>query len=318
MADRSSPPPPAARDSGPSSDYWAILVSLDPEAADAVANFLVETGAAGVVEEGEGAPVRLRAFFPPGSDAAGIQRRLVEYLDELRALAVAVGPGPVEVTAVPEEAWAEAWRAHFRPLPIGRRLLVCPPWEVPEDGRRGGRLLVLIEPGRAFGTGGHASTRACLELTERALERRPAEHALDVGTGSGILAIAAIRLGVPAVTALDVDPDAVAAAAANAGRNGVADRIGVEIGALEGWSGRPVGLVLANLLGPVLITLAPALARACAVPGWLVAGGLLVHQVPVVVASLVPEGFELVEVAEHEGWAALLLAHAQAAVPRPA
>lgn len=287
------------------SDYWALTVSLDPDASDAVGNLLWEAGATGVVEEVEAIGVRLRAFFPPSHGAAGILPRLAGYLDDLRALAVQVGPGTVEVSRIAEEAWADAWRAHFRPLPIGRRLLVAPPWELPAT--RDSRLLVLIEPGRAFGTGSHATTHGCLELLERALERDVPARGLDVGTGSGILAIAAARLGVSAVTALDVDPDAVAAASANAERNEVGTRVRVELTGLEAWSGPPAPLVLANLLGATLIAQAPVLARCCERPGRLVAGGLLTHEAPMVVASFVPEGFALAEIVEREGWASLLL-----------
>jgi ribosomal protein L11 methyltransferase len=288
-----------------SSDYWALTVTLDADASDAVGNLLWEAGATGVVEEVEGVGVRLRAFFPPTRGPAAILPRLAGYLDELRGLEVRVGPGTVEVSRIPEEAWAEAWRAHFRPLPIGRRLLVAPPWEVPPT--RDGRLLVVIEPGRAFGTGSHATTHGCLELIERAVERGVPARGLDVGTGSGILAIAAARLGVPVVSALDVDPDAVAAASANAERNGVSARVRVELTGLEAWSGPPAPLVLANLLGVTLIAQAPALARCCERPGRLVASGLLAHEAPTVIASFVPEGFALSEIVEREGWASLLL-----------
>lgn len=284
-----------------------LTIALDPEAADAVTNFLWEMGATGVVEEGAEAPVRLRAFFPPGEHPGEAASRLARYLDDLRALAVTVGPGTVELAPVAEEAWAEAWRAHFRPLRIGRRLLIAPPWEIPVPDDEG-RALVVIEPGRAFGTGGHATTQGCLELLERALDRQPVGHVLDVGTGSGILAIAAARLGVPAVTALDVDPDAVAAARANAERNDVAARLRVALGSPETWAGPPASLVVANLLGATLVSLAPTLGHCCATPGRLVAGGLLVHEAPAVAASFVPEGFALAEVVEHEGWASLLLA----------
>jgi ribosomal protein L11 methyltransferase len=312
-----APPPCGAAGSRPrrerlphetvSSDYWVLTIALDPEAADAVTNFLWEAGAIGVVEEGTEAPVRLRAFFPAADDPSEATARLARYLDDLRALAVTVGPGTVELAPVAEEVWAEAWRAHFHPLRIGRRLLIAPPWEVPVPDDED-RALVAIEPGRAFGTGGHATTRGCLELLERALDRQPVGHVLDVGTGSGILAIAAARLGVLAVTALDVDPDAVAAARANAERNDVADRLRVELGGPETWTGPPAPLVVANLLGATLVSLAPALGRCCATPGRLVAGGLVVHEAPAIAAAFVPEGFALVEVVEHEGWASLLLA----------
>jgi ribosomal protein L11 methyltransferase len=288
--------------------YWTLTVSLGSDAVDAVSNYLWETGAIGVVEEGDAGPVALRAFFPPGSEPADVRGRLLSYLEALVALAVPVEPSRVEVARVPEAAWADAWRAHFRPLAVGRRLLVCPPWEVPPppaDGRASPRVVVLIEPGRAFGTGGHATTRGCLELLERTLAARPAASVLDVGTGSGILGITAARLGVERVRAIDLDPDAVAAAAANAVRNGVADHFRVELGVPEGEP--PAELVLANLLGAALVALAPDLGRCVTASGRLIAGGLLVQEAPAVVASFGPEGFALVEVVEHEGWATLLL-----------
>jgi ribosomal protein L11 methyltransferase len=287
-------------------DYWAVTVTLDPEAADAVANFLWEAGAAGVVEETASGGARLRAFFPPGSDPAPTGRRVTEYLGALHQLAVSVSPATVEITTVPDEAWADAWREHFRPLPIGHRLLVAPPWAIPADA--GGRVVVVIEPGRAFGTGSHATTRGCLVLLERVLAATSPPRVLDVGTGSGILAIAAARLGVPAVAALDVDPDAVAAAAANAARNGVAERVRVEPTGAGEWAGPPVPLVLANLLGTTLVALAADLARACATPAWLVAGGLLAPEAPAVTAAFARHGFTVAETVEDEGWASLLFA----------
>jgi ribosomal protein L11 methyltransferase len=290
--------------------YWALTVRLASEASDGVANFLSEAGATGVVEEGEVDAIELRAFFPPGTDPVDVRGRLLVYLEALRALAVPVGPGAVRVTEVPDEAWADAWRAYFRPLPIGRRLLVCPPWEAPDALRGrpdGSRLVLLIEPGRAFGTGSHATTRGCLELLERALAATPAARVLDVGAGSGILAIAAARLGAASVVALDLDPDAVAATTANAARNAVADRVRAEIGSPEQWAGPPAELVVANLLASALVGLAPALAGCVTAPGRLIAGGLLAHEVPAVVGTFVAEGFRLVELVEHEGWASLLL-----------
>lgn len=297
---------------GVTGDYWALVVSLDAEsgeACEAVANFLWEAGAAGVVEDGE--PPSLRAFFPPGSDPAALRGRLAGYLEELRALAIPLGSAAVEVRRLPEEAWADAWRAHFRPIPIGRRLLVCPPWEAPAGpppaGPAGPRSVVLIEPGRAFGTGGHATTRGCLELLDRALDAAPVDRVLDVGTGSGILAIAAARLGAGDVRGLDLDPDAVAAASANAARNGVADRVRVELGSLETGARSPADLVLANLLGATLVALAGPLGRCCTESGRLIAGGLLTPEAPAVVAAFLPEGFHLVEVVEIEEWSTLLL-----------
>lgn len=301
-----------------SHDYWALAVPLGAAglardvAGEALANFLWETGATGVVEEGDAAgALGLRAFFPPGADPAELSGRVGAYLEELRGLGIPVGAGPVEVRRLPEEAWAEAWRAHFRPMLVGRRLLVCPPWEapaVPPTGPAGPRVLVVIEPGRAFGTGSHATTRGCLELLERALDAAPAARVLDVGTGSGILAIAAARLGAPQVRAVDLDPDAVAAAAGNVERNGVGDRVEVELRGLDAVGVGAADLVLANLLGATLVASASALGRGGAPCSRLITGGLLAHEAPAVVGAFVTEGFALVETVEQEGWATLLLA----------
>jgi ribosomal protein L11 methyltransferase len=274
-----------------------------PEAAEGVTNRLWELGAVGVIEEW----TALRAFFPPGTDAATLRSGLRDYLDALVALGLPGVAPRIAVAPLPDEPWADAWRVHFRPVPVGRSLIVCPPWEATEPALASGRRVLLIEPGRAFGTGSHGSTRGCLELLERALDGDAVSRALDVGCGSGILAIAAARLGVSRVDAIDVDPDAVTATEENARRNAVADRVRAGVAAVDAWTGPPAPLVLANLLGAAHLTLAPTLTGLTTPGGTLIAGGLLVHEVPAVVGAFVAAGCWLDEVAEHEEWAALLL-----------
>lgn len=290
--------------------YWELTVSLAADAAEtaeAVTNRLWELGSVGVVEEGRPGAAGLRAFFPPGADAARLAADLRAYLADLAALALPGARGRVEVAPLADEPWADAWRAHFQPVPVGRELLVCPPWEVPEPALAGGRKVVLIEPGRAFGTGGHGSTRTCLELLERALAGGGAPHALDVGCGSGILAIAAATLGVPRVDAIDVDPDAVSATEENARRNGVADRVRASMATVDDWPGPAAPLVLANLLAVAHLKLAPTLTGLVTSGGSLIAGGLLAHEVPAVTGAFSAAGCWLAELAERDGWAALLL-----------
>jgi ribosomal protein L11 methyltransferase len=290
--------------------YWELIVTLGAAAAEtteAVTNRLWELGAVGVVEETTPRTAALRAFFPPGAESVSRVTDLRAYLDDLVALALPGAAARIDVAPLPDEPWADAWRAHFRPTPVGRGLLVCPPWEVPSPALASGRLVVLIEPGRAFGTGGHGSTRSCLELLERALGAAPVPHALDVGCGSGILAIAAVRLGVPRVDAIDVDPDAVAATTENARRNAVADRVRAAMAAVDEWDGTAAPLVLANLLAAAHVTLAPTLAGLIAPGGRLIAGGLLAHEVPAVAGAFAAVGCWLVELTEDDGWAALLL-----------
>lgn len=290
--------------------YWDLTVTLGTDAAEtaeAVTNRLWELGAVGVVEEVTPGAAALRAFFPPGTDGASLAEDLRHYLGDLAALALPGAEGSVRVAPLPDEPWADAWRVHFRPVPVGRGLLVCPPWEVPPPALAQGRMVVLIEPGRAFGTGGHGSTRSCLELLERALAGGGVSHVLDVGCGSGILAIAAAALGVLRVDAIDLDPDAVAATEDNARRNAVADRVRASVAGVDGWAGPAAPLVLANLLAAAHVTLAPTLAALVAPGGSLIAGGLLAHEVPAVAGVFAAEGCWLVELAEDDGWAALLL-----------
>ena len=302
--------PPKAAD--PAALYWELTVTLAADAAETaevITNRLWELGAVGVVEESAPGVAALRAFFPPGTQPTPLTADLRDYLDDLAALEVPGAPVAIAVAPLPDEPWADAWRAHFRPVPVGRRLLVCPPWEAPPP-LEGDRVVVLIEPGRAFGTGGHGSTRSCLVLLERALDTARVGHVLDAGCGSGILAIAAARLGVARVDAIDVDPDAVAATADNVRRNDVTERVRGTLASIDTWPGPAAPLVLANLLAAAHVTLAPTLARLVSPEGSLIAGGLLTAEVPAVAGAFAAAGCWLVEIAEHEGWASLLLRRA--------
>jgi ribosomal protein L11 methyltransferase len=193
------------------------------------------------------------------------------YLGSLGALGLTVPDAPA-IGALADCDWAEAWREHFRPLAVGRRLLVAPPWDVPSAPDR---IVLIIEPGRAFGTGHHGTTAGCLDLLEHALDGGPVESATDLGTGSGILAVAAARLGTARIVAVDEDPDSIAAATGNAERNGVARRIECRLGDAAVLALDPAPLVLANLLTAAHLKLAPRYRRLLAPGGTLVLGGIL-------------------------------------------
>ena len=291
-----------------SSRYWELTVAVPPDASEGLTNFVWELGAVGVVEEETPADgARLRAFFPDAADSEAVARSVDDYLGALASLGFARAGHPA-VTTVADTDWAEAWRAHFAPLPIGRRLLVAPPWETPPDAD--GRLVVTLEPGRAFGTGQHATTAGCLELLETIVERRRPARAIDLGTGSGILAIAAARLGVPEVLAIDSDPDAIAAATANVQRNGLDGRVTCEGADVAALDAEPAPLVLANLLAAAHRALAPCYARLVIAGGVLVAGGCLDGEADEVVAALNEHGFRRDAVRSIEGWTTLACEHA--------
>ena len=295
--------------------FWRIAVPASPDTADGLTNFLWEQGALGVVEEEvPPEPARVVAFFPEASSSTALLRAVREYCDSLCALGLArVAPEP-EVAPLLDEAWASAWQQSFPPRAIGDRLLVLPPWETtaPHD-HDAARVVLVIEPGRAFGTGHHGSTEGSLVLLERALARRPNARVLDVGTGSGILAVAAVKLGAAHVLAIDVDPDATSAARVNVDRNACADRVEVALTGPEGVAGS-YPLVVANLLTHTHLAFRAVYARLVAPGGELVVSGILADEDASVADALAPLGFALAEREVLEGWSSLLLRRVAAGV----
>lgn len=287
--------------------WVALRVELPEEIAEAVANYLIEEGAPAVVtgDQDVEAPlppagqVRLEAHVP-AADGERVVQGLRRYLASLAALDARLGPSAISTAPVPPTDWTDVYRRHHRPVAVGRRLLVAPPWDVPEAP---GREVIVIEPGMAFGTGQHATTRGCLEAIEEALAAGPVASALDVGTGSGVLAIALTRLGVGRVVACDVDPAVLAAARANLARNGAARVLLLAggIGAVRG----PCALVVANLLADALVAEARALARLVRPGGRLVVSGILAAQVDRVLAAY--GGWRVIGEHAEEAWRTLTL-----------
>ena len=264
---------------GAAADWVSLRIVAPPALADAVANFLFEEGAAGVVTEDRTDAAELDASIPARS-APRVQDALRRWLASLAALDPGARLVRVESRAGPAVDWDAVYRLHHRPVAIGRRLLVAPPWAAADPA---GRELLVIEPGMAFGTGQHATTRACLEAIEAAVEAGGIASALDVGTGSGILALALARLGVPRVIGLDHDAAVLPIARANLARNGAGGVLLVG-GAIAAIRAR-FDLVVANLLADAIVASAPALGGLVAPAGTLVLSGLLVSQIAAVEAA---------------------------------
>jgi ribosomal protein L11 methyltransferase len=260
---------------------WSLTAEVSADRADDCTAWLFEQGAAGV-EEREVGLAPMPGARQPGAGFV----LLVAFFDDLEAARVAAAglEVPAEVAEIPDRDWGEEWKKGLGPITVGR-LFLRPSWV--DAAPPPGAAEVVLDPGMAFGTGTHATTSLCLGAIDAFLAARPGASVLDVGTGSGLLAIAARKLGAGRVAANDNDPVAVAVAGENAERNGAAlELTGEPPAAIPGR----FDLVVANILANVLVELAPELAARMAPGGELVLAGILVPQEEEVRAPFVAQG----------------------------
>ena len=271
-----------------------VSVAVAPADSAGVAALLQGLAPGGAVIEETPSGSLVRAYFPQDSSPQPAAAAL-------QALARSFPHLPPQERSLTEEEWTRGWRSFFSPLLVGQRLLVRPPWE--RGAPPPGRVAVTIDPGPAFGTGHHATTQMCLEAVERYL--KPGARVLDLGTGSGILAIAAARLGAGRVVALDTDPVAVRAALANARVNRVLRRVSVRPGTLAGRL-KPFDLLLANISSQAIIELARPLAGAARPGAVLAASGFLTESLEAVQQALGAAGWVPQEVLSGDDWRTLV------------
>jgi ribosomal protein L11 methyltransferase len=258
--------------------------------------------------------VIVKTYLPLNASADTARRRVEEGLWHLSQ----IEPLPEPVLRELQEAdWAEAWKAHYHRLHIGRRTVILPAWEAyrPEAGE----VVIRLEPGMAFGTGLHPSTQLCLVALEEWVPQ--GGDVLDVGTGSGVLAIAAAKLGARSVVAIDADPVAVGVAAENVAANGVSGQVVVRQASLPGGEVVPLrfggnclevlhegeyDLVVINILAPVITGMAPALGARTRQGGRLIAAGLIEGQERDVVRALQSRGFSILGRGQENDWVCLI------------
>jgi len=285
-----------------------VAVEIHPSLVEAVSSFLIEQGSPGVIQEELTGPAyrvkeRLIAYFPNDRGFRAKRQNIRSFLLSVSQL----HPGPFSLhhRVIKEEKWAENWKSNFKPLRITSRLVVKPPWE--EYARQKGELVIEIDPGMAFGTGTHPSTQMCLRaLEEVVLSSSPPLSMLDVGTGSGILAIAARKLGVTQVLAVDIDPVAIDCARKNAAINKISRGIDFRVGSLDGLR-RKFDILVANLLPQELLQVAPFLPKRMSSGGTLIISGLLRGQKKEIFAPFARQGLEILRSQESKGWSCLAL-----------
>jgi ribosomal protein L11 methyltransferase len=305
---------------GAVADAWLELaVEADVEAVEAVSEILGRVASGGtsvepafeLTDEGLGArvdpskPATVRAYLPardPGVAEAAVQRA-TELLGHLQAFGLRP-IGPLRTRIVHEADWAEAWKRHFPVLRVGRRLVIRPTWR--RHRAIEGDVVLALDPGMAFGTGLHPTTRLCLAMLEDVADRGGIEgrRVLDVGCGSGILAIAAARLGARQVVGVDTDPIAVEATTANARRNAVIRRVRARQGSVPTGDG-PFDVVLANLIATLLVHVASHLHDDLVPGGILVASGIFVDRETEVRGAFEQAGFRIANRSAEGDWVAL-------------
>lgn len=244
-------------------------------------------------------PVTVRTFVPAqdtAPEALEAIRHALWHLGQLRTV------GELQVVVRHEQDWADAWKEHYRPIRAGRCVVVRPPWY--DYQSEGDDVVVVLDPGMAFGTGTHQTTRLALMLLEDELS--PGMTVLDVGTGSGILAISAALLGARAVRAIDIEPVAIRRAADNARLNQVTDVVHLDVGSLDPNEAEPVtyDLVVANIIARVLVDLAPALARSVRPGGRLILSGIIESKEASVEAAFAGQGMERLRREVMDDWVA--------------
>lgn len=292
-----------------------VSLTVNGELAEAVAEVLDRFSSNGIVcesgvvyndEEDEGTPVgpvKVYGYFPVDEYLEEKRQRLEEalwHLGQIQALP------EVSYKTIEDEDWMASWKKHYRPIPIGKRLLVLPAWIEHTDLSR---VAVKIDPSMAFGTGTHPSTQLCLEMIEQHLQ--PGQAVIDVGCGSGILSIAALKMNASHALGVDIDSASVRSTRENAAANEVNVEVG--LGSVdeirEGkFSLRQAPFVLANILAPVIIRLfAAGLADLVEPGGRLVLAGILAEQAGGVRQSAEEHGLHFVETRSQGDWVALLL-----------
>ena len=279
------------------SGWYALDVDLEPDAREAVEYALMEAGALGTETNESGGLVKITGYFAATPDRERVRYELLEALRIYGLPSSSVRD--INVREVAQRDWLEEWKQNWQPVEIGR-FIIAPPWSNLGDVHD--RLVIRIEPGMAFGTGTHETTRLCLEAIEKHFA---GGSFLDVGTGTGILAIAAAKLFPGArIEACDTDEMAIQIARENAAANGVSDQIDFRAGSVE-ESTASADLVCANLTADVIVQILPSLVSLTC--GKLVLSGILETQVEMVQAGLHDNGIDDFQIEQDGEWVALVV-----------
>ncbi len=298
-------------------NWLEVSLTVDGELAESVADVLARFAPNGVMteqgvkfndEEDEGTatgPITVRAYLEVNDQLEETRQKVEESLYYLGMITPVPTPTYKQIA---DQNWMEAWKQHYKPILIGERLLILPAWLESPDPKR---IPIKIDPGMAFGTGTHPTTQLCLELMEISTNHSPLSTVIDVGCGSGILSIAALKLGAKTVLGVDIDIESVKNSRENADVNGVGEELLLGQGSVtEVLAGqflfKSAPLVVANILAPVLIRLFDAgLADLIEPNGEIILSGILDHQAESVIEAGQAKGLKRGETRQMKDWVAI-------------
>jgi ribosomal protein L11 methyltransferase len=292
---------------------WAeMTVACAPDATDAVSYAFIQAGCGGVMITGKD-PVIIQGSLPVTDELILRIEGLRTHLDRLEEFGLPALVDGIVIRYAEDEDWANAWKKYFKPLHIGKRLVIKPGWELYDAAP--GELVLELDPGMAFGTGGHPTTRLCLEVLEERVV--PGTRVADIGTGSGILSIAAARLGAAEVLATDIDSLPRKIAGENIARNELQDVI--QILELEPFDKAATGctLVVANIVANTIVELAPSIAPRVLEGGTFIASGVVEEHHDLVRDALASVGLKHVETRRDDIWVCLVCVKSTAEALNP-
>lgn len=285
-------------------DWTELVVETTNEAIDAVTNILMENEAGGVqIDDDDLNDVRIITYFPANVNVAEKVPELEMQIKGLSRFGIDSGKATVKLSDVNDDSWRDVWKKYYHPVRITRYLTIVPSWEdyQPENADE---KVIRLDPGRAFGTGTHPTTRLALLALEK--EIRGSESMIDVGTGSGVLSIAAKYLGAGEIDAYDIDDEAIKATKENVALNPIAQDINIGTNSLLDGISKKVDLIVANILAEIIVPLIPQ-AKECLNPGGkFITSGIINDKKDLIVNELTKHGFVIDEILNQKDWYSII------------
>lgn len=306
-------------------NWTEISICTTHEATEAIANIFQDLGASGVVIEDpelvnayrlagvwdycdipeviDTKTVVVKAYLPDNEELDGKLRIFKERVDELSEHNLDKGQGLIECHEIHEEDWASSWKEFFHPIKVGQRIVIKPSWE--EYTPLADEIIIELDPGMAFGTGTHHTTTICIQCIEEII--KPGATVFDVGTGSGVLAIVAAKLGAEKVSAVDFDKVAVRVALENVAINAVESKVTVEESDLMAKISGQADVIIANIIADIIIRMLPEVTRKLKADGYFIASGIIADRISDVTAAVRENELVIEKVVEQGGWAAMVI-----------